>query len=211
MDFPGKNTGVGCHFLLQRIFLTQGSNPDLLHCKQYLHLLSYQGSLASYRISLTTTPCRITDVKIGSNRVPVTHHSEASSLPHENHRGPDSSRTGVLTWKSAKSLMIHMRLPQQRMVLAQSILLFIVQNNPLRALPFTAQEYIPFRPSALNSCVPDQFFFFFLIWNLNWGHLYSTLLSGEWSNLIISYVSNFCCLETNNSGQRVLSLKNWLG
>ena len=23
-DFPGKNTGVGCHFLLQRIFLTQG-------------------------------------------------------------------------------------------------------------------------------------------------------------------------------------------
>ena len=26
-DFPGKNTGVGCHFLLPRIFLTQGSNP----------------------------------------------------------------------------------------------------------------------------------------------------------------------------------------
>ena len=26
-DFPGKNTGVGCHFLLQGIFLTQGSNP----------------------------------------------------------------------------------------------------------------------------------------------------------------------------------------
>ena len=30
-DSPGKNTGVGCHFLLQRIFLTQGSNPHLLH------------------------------------------------------------------------------------------------------------------------------------------------------------------------------------
>ena len=27
--FPGKNTGVGCHFLLQGIFLTQGSNPRL--------------------------------------------------------------------------------------------------------------------------------------------------------------------------------------
>ena len=26
-DFPGKSTGVGCHFLLQRIFPTQGSNP----------------------------------------------------------------------------------------------------------------------------------------------------------------------------------------
>ena len=29
-DFPGKNTGVGCHFLYQGIFLTQGSNPHLL-------------------------------------------------------------------------------------------------------------------------------------------------------------------------------------
>ena len=29
--FPGKNPGVGCHFLLQGIFLTQGSNPCLLH------------------------------------------------------------------------------------------------------------------------------------------------------------------------------------
>ena len=30
-DFPGKNSGVGCHFLLQGIFLTQGSNQCLLH------------------------------------------------------------------------------------------------------------------------------------------------------------------------------------
>ena len=30
-DSPGKYTRVGCHFLLQGIFLTQGSNPRLLH------------------------------------------------------------------------------------------------------------------------------------------------------------------------------------
>ena len=29
-DFPGKGTGVGCHFLLQGIFPTQGSNLGLL-------------------------------------------------------------------------------------------------------------------------------------------------------------------------------------
>ena len=29
--FSGKNTGVGCHFLLQGIFPTQRSNPRLLH------------------------------------------------------------------------------------------------------------------------------------------------------------------------------------
>ena len=28
---PGKNAGVGCQFLLQGIFPTQGSNPNLLH------------------------------------------------------------------------------------------------------------------------------------------------------------------------------------
>ena len=43
-DFPGKNTGVGCHFLLQEIFLTQGLNPGLLHCRQMLYHLSCQES-----------------------------------------------------------------------------------------------------------------------------------------------------------------------
>ena len=39
---PGKNTGVGCHSLLQRIFLTQGSKPGLLHCRQIVYCLSHQ-------------------------------------------------------------------------------------------------------------------------------------------------------------------------
>ena len=44
-DSPGKNNGVGCHFLLlQGIFPTQGSNPSLLHCRQILYLLSHQGT-----------------------------------------------------------------------------------------------------------------------------------------------------------------------
>ena len=37
-DSPGKNTGVGCHFLLQGIFPTQGSNPGLPHCRQMVTL-----------------------------------------------------------------------------------------------------------------------------------------------------------------------------
>ena len=35
-DSSGKNTGVDCCSLLQRIFLTQRSNPGLLHCRQSL-------------------------------------------------------------------------------------------------------------------------------------------------------------------------------
>ena len=35
---PGKNTGVGDHSLLQGIFLTQGSNPGLLHWRQIIFI-----------------------------------------------------------------------------------------------------------------------------------------------------------------------------
>ena len=43
---PGKskNTGVGCHSLLQEIFLTHGLNPGLPHYRQMLYRLSHQGS-----------------------------------------------------------------------------------------------------------------------------------------------------------------------
>ena len=44
MDFPGKNTGVVSHVILQGIFPTQGLNPGLLHCRWILYHLSHQGS-----------------------------------------------------------------------------------------------------------------------------------------------------------------------
>ena len=43
-DFPGKNTGVGCHFLLQGVFSTQGMTLQLLHCQAGSLPLSHQGS-----------------------------------------------------------------------------------------------------------------------------------------------------------------------
>ena len=36
--------GVGCHSLLQEVFLTQGSNLGLLHCWKIIYHLSYLGS-----------------------------------------------------------------------------------------------------------------------------------------------------------------------
>ena len=41
-DFPVKSTEMGSHYLLQGIFLTQGSNPTLLHCWRILYSLSHQ-------------------------------------------------------------------------------------------------------------------------------------------------------------------------
>ena len=50
-DSPSKNTGVGCHSLLQGIFLTQGLNSGLLHCRKILYLLSYRESRITSLIS----------------------------------------------------------------------------------------------------------------------------------------------------------------
>ena len=50
-DSPGKNSGVGCCFLLQEIFLTQGSNPcllRLLYCRWILLPLSHRGSYFTF-------------------------------------------------------------------------------------------------------------------------------------------------------------------
>ena len=45
-NFPGKSTGVSCHFLRHGIFPTQGSNPGLPHCRQTFYRQSHQGSFA---------------------------------------------------------------------------------------------------------------------------------------------------------------------
>ena len=60
---------MGCHFLLQGIFPTQGSNPGLLHCRQISYQLSYGekplGGAANSRVwaekALSTRPAQRQD------------------------------------------------------------------------------------------------------------------------------------------------------
>ena len=47
-DSPGKNTGVGYHFIFQGILPTQEPNRSLLHCRRIRYQLSYEGSLATW-------------------------------------------------------------------------------------------------------------------------------------------------------------------
>ena len=63
-----KNTGVGFHFLLQRIFLTQGSNPHLLRWQADSSPLSRLGSPQA-RCHLFSTPG-----VLASAWLPLTHH-----------------------------------------------------------------------------------------------------------------------------------------
>ena len=56
-DFPGKNTGMGCHAFLQGILPPQELNQGLLHCRQVLYQLSYQGNF--WIVYLTLKSCLI--------------------------------------------------------------------------------------------------------------------------------------------------------
>ena len=51
--FSGKSTRVGCHFLLQGIFPTQGSNLGLPHCRQMLYHLGHREASLSFTLMFT--------------------------------------------------------------------------------------------------------------------------------------------------------------
>ena len=55
-DSPGKSTGVGCHFLLQGIFPTQGSNPGLPHCRLVVLFLVFWDLPAVFYSGYTNLP-----------------------------------------------------------------------------------------------------------------------------------------------------------
>ena len=64
-NFPGKNSGVGSHFLLQGIFPTQGSNPGLQDCRRILYQLSQPGSLKKrYGEEINHQPKGITEIPL---------------------------------------------------------------------------------------------------------------------------------------------------
>ena len=63
-NFLGQNTGVGCHFFLQGIFLPQQLNPYLLHWQAGSLLLSHQGRFNAYYKTLNIAPCAIYQVLV---------------------------------------------------------------------------------------------------------------------------------------------------
>ena len=102
-DSPGKNTGVGCHALLQGIFPTQGSNPGLPHCRRILYHLSHQGSpnwcissiqfshsvvfssLRPHGLQHTRPPCPSPTPRVYPNSCPLSrwcHPTISSSVVH---------------------------------------------------------------------------------------------------------------------------------
>ena len=87
--FWGKNTGVGCHFLLQGLFLTQGSNPRLLHWQADSLPLSHVENpvlllpmlnFSPYYLSLFTTMHRLKGGALLKN-LPAMHNNKHEFNP----------------------------------------------------------------------------------------------------------------------------------
>ena len=64
-DSPSKNTGVGCHFLLQGIFPTRGSHSSLLNWQVDSLPLSHQGRPYYYLMCVNTTEWKMASVSKG--------------------------------------------------------------------------------------------------------------------------------------------------
>ena len=88
-DSPGRNTGVGCHALLQGIFPTLGSNPSLLHCTQILYQLSHWGALVRYGRAENSIVLYDYDfsLKVGLNSWDLTFTSVSYPSPPLNKMG----------------------------------------------------------------------------------------------------------------------------
>ena len=75
-DSSGKNTGMGCHALLQGIFPTQGLNSSIPHCSQILYHLSHHGSPWQYFSSVQFSRSVVLDSTICKNTGLHLHESK---------------------------------------------------------------------------------------------------------------------------------------
>ena len=81
---------MGCHFLLQGIFPTQGSNLGLPHCRQILYHLSYQGRNEREKAQ------RKSEIKKGETNITLTLKSDKDiTYKKENYRPISLIKIGV--------------------------------------------------------------------------------------------------------------------
>ena len=74
-ESPGKNTGVGCHALLQGDLPNPGIETSLLHCRWILYQLSHQGSLPSTRLGCTNLTTGLPSFGEDSSKKEMATHS----------------------------------------------------------------------------------------------------------------------------------------
>ena len=111
-DFPGKNTGVSCHFLFQGTFLTQGSNPGLLPCRQILYCLSQSASpqITQGTTKINSDPNSVSSVQLLSRVWLCVTPAHQASLSIAN------------SWGLLKLMSIESVMPSNRLILCHPLL-----------------------------------------------------------------------------------------
>ena len=139
-DSPDKNTGVGCHALLQGIFLTQGSNPGLPHCRRILQVWATReaheygvGSLSLLQVIFLTQELNLrhmVNVKlIAAYSIKYSWTAALPSQPAPHFRIQDgegenvkikiwlTSRTDVHSWLENETLLFYsLTIPNQHLL-----------------------------------------------------------------------------------------------
>ena len=105
-----KNTGVGGLSLLQEIFPTQELDRGLLHCRQILYQLSYQGSFVGKQHSTATYAClqcigwhqldSADMANSASSRLPLGGQPTSSGRSNPNSPGLTNSKKQSCTWSA---------------------------------------------------------------------------------------------------------------
>ena len=112
---------MGCHFLLQGIFRTQGSNPCLLHCRQTLYYLSHHGSPLNIQFPLEAdvTASSLSSLlkrsfqsneevswgrDVGKVRTCLSHTNDILALPQNVHQNcPQVRNKSAYSWTDGVS------------------------------------------------------------------------------------------------------------
>ena len=169
-DSPGKNTGVGCHFLFQEIFPTQGSNLGLLHCRQILYHLSHSGSQVNYYYLLFILYVFYTmevildnkqiwaiflfKFKMGHKAVEITHNINDTF-------SPGTANERIVQWRFKKFCKGDESLENEELS-GQPLQ---VDNNQLRAIIQAESSYNYMRSCRRTKCWP---FYGHLAFEVNW-------------------------------------------
>ena len=106
-EFSGMNTGVGCHFFLQGIFPTRGSNPCLLLillCRRILYPLCHRDFPPLYGIIPHYLPTHMSSIlQTKRETKQPTNKTEQNSIPTLNPALPSVTNAAALDIPEEKS------------------------------------------------------------------------------------------------------------
>ena len=193
-DSPGKNTGVGCHALLQGVFPPQGLNPGLPHCRQIIYQLSHQGNpkKAQYSVSSVQLLSRV-------------QHATPWTAAHQ------ASLSITNSWSLLKLMSIESVMPSNHLILCHLLLIPPSIFPSIRVYPNESVLYItwPKDWSFSFSISPSNEYSGLISFRIDWFDLLAVKgLSRVFSNTTVILMKILKKKKKNLPGKTIIILRN---